>query len=1086
MRSSWRAARLSGAVASFVTIAVIATLPAHADYAWSLPAGQVGDWSVASNWSGNAVPTTTSGDVSVWIVNGGTTTVTQAGEVYGALTVGNSAGSGSVQMTGGNLSSNLDTLYVGTGGTGSFTQTGGANGNNRVVAIGTGAGGYGTYTLGSSGVLSTQEMEVGNGNFIQSGGINNSNWVFFVGCQTGSNGTYMLSGGQLNASQLSIAAGGNGSFVQSGGTCSAARLDFCNGAGSGSYSLSGTSVLTAQLETLGDSWAAPGSSALFEQSGGTNSTPFLTISPFGRYQLMAGTLLINGGLQNQGVFDGGGGQGTLIVGSSSLVDFSQGETINTGSMSLSIGANSLLIVPPGFNPASAFGSYRNSGMIHTAGTPLVVAAEQGFCGSGTILDPVTCQGSVSNPQQNDYDSLVLQGGLVISGSGQVNLGSRGGVVSNNATSGMSGGTLESDYHAIGQNGTGTFTQSAGVNITSRMYLGLNSGDVGTYILSGSGVLSTQVIDVGYGGSGSFYQTGGTNTVSTISIGSSSNYTLGGNGLLSVSQLTVDAAAAVFNQSGGTAKVSVLYVGYSSYGSSSSGTFNLSGSGVLIANDIQVGNGMFTQNGGTAVINSLLYGGYDLNGGLLIVPNISGASSFNFSGGTLQFSGTASAAPMKLATGGGAVFDTAGHNVTLSGVLSGSGSLTKIGSGTLILSSANYTGGTIIDGGVLEGAPTNGGITINYGGALAANPSNIPALLSSGAIMASSSGALAITASYSGALNMSGLNYLYLGSMGNNTYSGVLSPGSNGYLLGDFGGTLTVTSRLPGSYGATINGNVVLTGSNTYSGPTSINAGTLQLGSSTALPVGTAATVNGTLDLNTFSASVSVLTGSGVVDSVAGGSPTLAVNSGNFGGTLQNTTLPLALNKTGSGTLLLTGANTYTGRTTVSAGMLVVNGSLFSAVTVDSGGTLGGAGSLTSVTVGSGGQIAPGSPLGALSIGGGLILASGAGMDYDLDTPSTSAFVLAHSVSLGGQQLSDFNITPTGNFGPGSYDLIEAGSFSGSLGSNNQAIIDGFPATLSVQNNDLVLTVVPEPSALAILAAGAMGLVGHGWRRRGFS
>ena len=141
-----------------------------------------------------------------------------------------------------------------------------------------------------------------------------------------------------------------------------------------------------------------------------------------------------------------------------------------------------------------------------------------------------------------------------------------------------------------------------------------------------------------------------------------------------------------------------------------------------------------------------------------------------------------------------------------------------------------------------------------------------------------------------------------------------SIGSGGATFDTNGNNVTFATALGGTGGLTKagTGTLTLSGANFYSGATTVNTGTLQLAVVAALPVGGALAINGGTFATNGNVGVGALSGTGGTINLVSG--TLTANSS------SNTTLAATItgaggfSKAGSGTLNLTGANTYTGGT----------------------------------------------------------------------------------------------------------------------------------------------------------------------------
>lgn len=246
--------------------------------------------------------------------------------------------------------------------------------------------------------------------------------------------------------------------------------------------------------------------------------------------------------------------------------------------------------------------------------------------------------------------------------------------------------------------------------------------------------------------------------------------------------------------------------------------------------------------------------------------------------------------------------------------------TSTGSGTA--SSATYVNfaDLMLQGGTwaLQGPLVSGSTTLNGGLALFSDP----AAFGTG-MLTSSGGAVQATAN-----DLTVSNLVSLGA-GGLTVQGAHSMSLTGAMSGAGGLTKSGT------------GTLTLSGANSYSGGTTITAGTLQ-GNTTSLTGNIANDAQLVFDQAATGTYAAVLSGGG------------------------------AMSKTGGGNLILTGVNTFSGATRVEGGTLSVNGSLAgSAITVQSGGALGGSGVVGTTTLAAGAALAPGNSIGTLSVAGNL-------------------------------------------------------------------------------------------------------------------
>jgi autotransporter-associated beta strand protein len=942
---------------------------------------------------------------------------------------GNNSFAGAVTFSSAStISSDSGTLTLsGNVNNGGFLFTESGAGNVTITSVISGAGGL---TKNGAGTLTL------------SGAASNT----YTGATTVNQGTLVLAKpGSVLSPAITIGGAGFTATVQLGAALQIYGANTTINA-QGQLNLNNFNEYIGTLTLSGGGGVVTGTGILYlGGTGVTSSASSVTSTLAGNYSLYTNQIF--------SIASGTAPGGVDVLVSGPIAEFTAGSTVTkTGAGTLVLsGANSwtgLTTISAGvlnIQNASALGTTA-AGTTVSSGAALQIQGNIAVGNEALALNGggISSDGALRNISGNN------------SYAGGITLGSASTINSDAGTLTLSGGIVNGGFD-LTLGGASNISESGVISGTGAM----TKSDSGTLTLSG---INT-------------YSGGSTINGGTVIVSASSGLGASG-GSATINAATLDIAASftsarnfVLGNSASTVLVDPTFTFTANGVFSGTGTLNKTGTGTMVLGGINTYTGDTNVSAGTLQISAN--------------DRIANSSNLNVSGGTFDlqsFNDTVGAVTLSSGTISGTGTLTGSsytlQSGTVSAILAGNTTVTKNTSGTVTLSGANsFTGSTTISAGTLQLNTNNAlgtaasGTTVANGAVLKLNNVNYataePLTLNGSGI--SNGGALlnSGTSTFAGPINAATNATINAGGGTLNLTGGVSKNGTTLTIAG--GGTVNITTN--GITGSSPNSDlvvdgttVVLSAANSYNGPTTIqNSGTLKLGNSNVLPTSpqTALTINtsSVFDLASYSDGVASLTGDStaiVKNSVVGGTSTLTVNpatgisttfSGVIAGTNGGTQGNMALQKNGAGTLTLTGANTYSGSTTVNGGTLTVaNGSgsalgSTSNVTVNSGGTflLGASDQVNNsatVTL-AGGTFAKGnfSEGGANSPGVGALTLTASGSKIDFGTGSVGILTFA-SFTPSSFTLTIDNWTGTANtVGSGSTDrLIFASDQSANLSS----------------------------------------------------
>ncbi|WP_126113660.1 autotransporter domain-containing protein [Bosea sp. Tri-49] len=786
-----------------------------------------------------------------------------AGTITGAVTGGNGGAGGSTVFDHGGSGGSGGIGLLFTSGTSPTTLVvngtvqGGTGGAAGAGSAGAGAGVHG---LGGFGIVGSNLHITNNGTIAGgldgSGGFRSSaiafaggdNSLSFGNATSGITGGITIGGGTLTFAQptdvtVANVIGGAGAVIKAGAgtvvlsgvntytggtTINAGKLSIAAdnnlGAASGGLTLDGgtlrvagnvTTARTVTLNAGGGTVEIDAGRSLFVTSAGTIT------GDGGLTKTGAGTLAIQGTSDYRGATLVQAGR--LVASSDTAFSANSDYTIAAGAVlevsdvpgifatvgslsgagAVEIGNGATLVTGATSRTATFAGSFSGNGSLAFTGAGTQIYTGTGTLGGGfSICACDTGQFIIRGGSLTFGDNIDISGGTVVVDQG-------GTLTTTNPGSGL---VVFSNLRIDG----------VGSSVTTDIFLLQGLASNASLIISGGATLTVTLgaaVQADFGGSASALVTGAGSlwTIpNTFAIGPGSadptSVTLaeGGELRITAGDLQIDTLGTLNLGNGGTAGLLTITAGaivndgaiVADFTDTSTLTYDISGVGTLTKR----GSGVLTLTG----TNSYT-GGTTLAGGTVSIAadtnlgDVSGALTLN--GGVLRVTGTALTQLARNivfgAAGGGFDIAAAANTFTVTQSFSGTGSLSKAGSGTLLLTNTHsYSGATTVSGGTLRAG-----------------------------VAGAFSGASAFTVASGARLDLDGINQ----SIGSLAGGGTVTLGAGRLTTGSANSSTSFSGSITGTGGLTKTGTgtFTLTGTSSYSGATTVNAGKLVVNGSVA-------------------------------------------------------------------------------------------------------------------------------------------------------------------------------------------------------------------------------------------------------------